>query len=454
MLEKVKEPMKDLKIYLLTIVLFVAGFLLSRNHNYILSGIVILLLAAFLYFYYFYKDGFNLLDMRAVFSLAWIGGMGLSCLKLSHLQKDWHSITWVCFYLAYITFILSYEYLGKWIGRNRVKAEKIVGEEMEPGPEKYEKGLTFCIRIVTVLSVAAFVLEAIVLRYIPVFSSKPEAYSEFHISGIHYFTVSCMLVFPLAVIYFALFRPGKKRKIIELSVESFLTLLIPVLIVSRSLLIMTVFMAGFCILTLFDRIKIGYLVLGGVVFVGLYVFITVSRNHGVDYLNSIYQMKNAVPIFISQPYIYIANNYDNFNVMVENIAQHSYGIRSLAPVFALTGLKFVLHIPSFPEYRTITELTTRTYLYDVYYDFGIAGIIGLSVLLGFISSRLKVIRGKSYNPIRYMELGLMTYLLLFSFFEPWFSNPTIWFYFCAMVAMHIAVRYLGKAATNSPKLKV
>lgn len=435
--------MKDLKIYLLTLILFAAGFLLSRNQLYLFSGIVILLLAAIQYFYYFQQSGSDLLDMRGVFSLAFIGGMGLSCMKLSQLQKEWHILTWICFFLGYICFILGYTYLGKWIRRRKFKSETVIGMRMTPELGPYEKGLAFCIRVVTVLSLTAFAFEAAVLRYIPVFSSRPEAYSEFHISGVHYFTVSCMFVVPLTVIYFALFRPKKKKKITELAISCIISILIPLLIVSRSLLITTVIMAGICAILLFKEIKIRYLLTGGILFLVLYVFITISRNHGVEYLNSIYQMKYPVPIFIAQPYIYIANNYDNFNEMVVNIAQHSLGFRSLAPLLALTGLKFVLNIPYFPEYRTITELTTRTYLYDAYYDFGLAGIIILSLLVGLLARKLKTALSNGCNPIRYIGAALMTYLLLFSFFEPWFSNPTMWFYGCAIIAMYLTVKWMA-----------
>ena len=37
----------------------------------------------------------------------------------------------------------------------------------------------------------------------------------------------------------------------------------------------------------------------------------------MTYLNGIFEMKNAAtPIFITQPYMYIANNYDNFDCLV------------------------------------------------------------------------------------------------------------------------------------------
>ena len=69
-----------------------------------------------------------------------------------------------------------------------------------------------------------------------------------------------------------------------------------------------------------------------VLFVGLlaaYIILTIARSHDVEYLNGIFEMKNSrTPIFVTQPYMYIANNYDNFDCMVRAMASgysHSFG---------------------------------------------------------------------------------------------------------------------------------
>ncbi|MEI3186790.1 MAG: hypothetical protein V8S27_01945 [Lachnospiraceae bacterium] len=48
----------------------------------------------------------------------------------------------------------------------------------------------------TVVSALAFASEAVVLGYVPflVRGVLPHAYSEFHLTGIHYITVSCVLI--------------------------------------------------------------------------------------------------------------------------------------------------------------------------------------------------------------------------------------------------------------------
>lgn len=167
-----------------------------------------------------------------------------------------------------------------------------------------------------------------------------------------------------------------------------------------------------------------------VLLIPFYVILSVARSHDVAYLNGIFEMKNAqMPIFISQPYIYIANNYENFDCLVEALPGHTFGIRMLFPVWALTGLKFVFpYLISFPLYVTKTELTTVTLFYDAYYDFGVIGVLLLACMVGaaaaFLVSRLHHMK----NPIGYLFYGQFAVYMMLSFFTTWFSNPTTWFY--------------------------
>ena len=152
-----------------------------------------------------------------------------------------------------------------------------------------------------------------------------------------------------------------------------------------------------------------------------------ARSHDIDYLNGIFEMKNSYPIYISQPYIYIANNYDNFNAMVEGIEKHSMGLKMLFPVLALSGLKFILaDFLSFPLFITKTELTTLTLVYDAYYDFGLFGLMIFSCALGALAAKLESIRVS--NPVFYLIYAQILLYFLLAFFTTWFSNPTTWFY--------------------------
>ena len=161
-----------------------------------------------------------------------------------------------------------------------------------------------------------------------------------------------------------------------------------------------------------------------------YVALTVLRSHSVEYLNGIFEMKNShMPIFITQPYMYIANNYDNFNCMAAELKHFSFGLKGLFPLWALTGLKFIFpSLADFPLFVTKEELTTVTLFYDAFYDFGVVGMIFFGGLLGGCCYLLGRFRRKLTCPAGHVIYAQIAMYMMLSFFTTWFSNPTTWFY--------------------------
>ena len=405
-----------------------AAFGLGKAGEYLFSGLVLILLAAAEYLFYYRRERY-LLQAQAVFSLSWTGGAGLSAMKLSKLAGPWENVTWLCFFLVYACFILGYELAGslRTARRKRRAPEKDGGQE-----EKSVQAarLLRCIYAVLAVSAACFILEAAVLREIPLFSDKPHAYSYFHLSGVHYFTVTSIFVLPLSVLYKSVRGSLSRREWVTLGLCCAAALMIPVLCVSRFQLMMAVFLSLCVAMTVFRDFKLRYLLLAAAALIPVYVGLTVARNHDVAYLNGIFEMKNQnTPIFITQPYMYVANNYDNFNCLVKELPSHTYGLRQLFPVIALTGLKFLKpELAAFPIYVTKEELTTVTLIYDAYYDFGLTGIAVFGLILGFACRKLADLQRNGRNPVTKLFYAQIAMYLVFSFFTTWFSNPTTWFW--------------------------
>ena len=428
----------NLVVYILVCVL---ACVLGKTGEYLFSGFVLIMLAAGEYIFYYRKHRY-LLQIEAVFSLFWTGGMGLSAMKLSRLAQDWEMVTWVCFCMVYVFFIIGYEWVGERIkcpGKHR-RVKK------SPGKEEMARRLLNSIYIILGVSVACFLLEAVMIREIPLFSDKPHAYSYFHISGVHYFTVSSILVLPLAVLYKRMKGKLVKREWIILGICCGAALAVPILCVSRFQLMLAVLLSVFVVVAAWPQIKLHYVILVILALVPAYVGLTVARNHDVAYLNSIFEMKNAnMPIFITQPYMYVANNYDNFNCLVRELPSHTLGLRQLFPVFALTGLKFLCPgLVNFPIYVTKTELTTVTLIYDAYYDFGILGVLLFGLILGAACRKLAVLQEKGKNPVAYLIYAQIAMYLVFSFFTTWFSNPTTWFWLGVTAIIYIYIGHSQK----------
>lgn len=414
------------------------AFLFSRLGAVYPAGIILMLEALFLYIVNFRRSG-NLVDLRGVFSLSWIGGEGIACLKLSRLSSSWETVTWICFFLAYLCFMIGYDSFAK----KGISSDEVFRQEKNA---VQARKIMVCIIFLGVVSAGCFVLEAAVLGFIPLFSPEPHAYSYFHISGVHYFTVSCILIPALSVLYVKLTDKWTPARMTVLAVGNVLAAAIPILCVSRFQLLFAVGFATVVYLMLYRHITWKMVVTAVVILIPVYVLLTVARRHDIPYLNGIFEMKySKMPIFITQPYMYVANNYENFNRMVCELPEFTLGIRMLFPVFALTGLKFVFPwVAAYPLYTTKEELTTLTMFYDAYYDFGILGVILLSLILGSVAVWLTRWTERKKNPVSYLFYGQFAIYLGLSFFTTWFSNPTTWFWLALTFAMYLMIGYEEK----------
>ena len=419
--------------YISYAVVYAIAVLAAKSHLDFAAAILLIAEALFLFVINFKKTG-SLVDLKGLFILSWIGGEGIACLKLSKLQSDWSNVTWVTFFLIYLCFQLGYDL---WLGKR--KSEEI--QEVKRDAISARR-ILICILGLMVVSIACFTLEAAVVGYIPLFNSAPHAYSHFHISGVHYFTISCILIPALTVLYTKVAEKVTGICLILLFLGNITAVAIPILCVSRFQLLFEVGFAAVTYLMLYKRITWKMIVGLFLVMIPVYVLLTVARRHDVAYLNGIFEMKNAkTPIFITQPYMYIANNYDNFNCLVRDLPSHTFGLRMLFPIWALTGLKFVApSLVSFPLFVTKTELTTLTLFYDAYYDFGIIGVGIFSMLLGAAAYVLMSEIKKVQNPVGYLFYAQFAAYLMLSFFTTWYSNPTTWFYLTMTTVVWVLCR--------------
>ena len=282
--------------------------------------------------------------------------------------------------------------------------------------------------------------EAAVLGFIPVLVlGVPHSYSAFHITGLHYVTVSCVLIPAMTVLYFEQggSRSGRKNGLIVLC--ALVSIAIPILCVSRFQLVFAVILAVFTFCASQKNVSPWLFVAAVVALIPCYVLLTVARSHDVTYLNGIFEMKNAAtPIFITQPYMYIANNYDNFDCLVRELPAYSMGLKGMFPLWALSGLKFIKPaLVDWPIYVNKEELTTVTLFYDAYYDFGIAGVFLFSSVLGAAAAWLSARTYPGRNPAWYLFYSQGALYFMLSFFTTWYSNPTTWFYFVVTGAFGI-----------------
>ena len=120
---------------------------LARLHY--ISGILLFAEAVYLYLHWV-RESQNVTELRALFTLAWVGGQGIACLRLSKLQTDWNYLTWISFFLVYIGFGIGYEWGRKYS----------LDEKKEPGKNDRQAGrLLLCIVSLALASVLSLIFQ-------------------------------------------------------------------------------------------------------------------------------------------------------------------------------------------------------------------------------------------------------------------------------------------------------
>ena len=454
---------------------YVMSFVLGEAGLSAPSGLCLIFAAAFLYLSE-YRRTRSTLNLRGLLALGLLGGEGVARFQLSRLSTDWTMETWLSFYLFYLIFDLSAQ-LADSAGAIRCARSGDVADRRAscsvvsaslPSTASVEvqdaganhgrtavgegagpdlRFFRFAILGLLAISWAAFFFEARRLGFVPLFTvDTPHAYSYFHVKGVHYFTTLAVLTPAVVMLYLSARRKNGLRPDVLALLGLLLPILLTILMVSRFQFMISVILAVFVALLSGRRYKLWQLLLLLVLMIAAYVFITIERAHSVEYLNGIFEMKDpSTPIFITQPYMYIANNYDNFNVMTRELTMHAHGLRMLYPFVTLSGLKFF--VPSlaqgFPLFVTKEELTTVTMLYDAWYDFGLAGLVLFALVLGLVTGVVARACRKDRNPFSVLLYAQLAFYYLVSFFTTWFSNPATWFYLGIS-----ALLYLGYACTT------
>ena len=99
-------------------VCYLTSFLLAQAGWDIPSGLMLIGAAMYVYWKDWRKTG-NLIHLRGLFFLGFVGGQGISCFKLSRLQTEWSVRTWLCFLTAALAFYGAFSFTegrspGRW----------------------------------------------------------------------------------------------------------------------------------------------------------------------------------------------------------------------------------------------------------------------------------------------------------------------------------------------------
>ena len=497
MLKKTKFRETEFIAILFSLIICVVSVMFS-NDRPILSGVALIGCGILLYGK-FALERKSFFDCGAIFSGIWFTSIGLACFRFNVNQRPWSIKTWLCLYLAYAMFLLGYTLRKdrvKRTGNRSKRIQKLLRIEKVSLSHKRLVNIAFVLPIVVL---ASFAFEVIVLGFIPLFSKQMDAYVRFHISGVHYLTVSCVLVFPFSFYVWKNCRLYKWQKIF-IVIANLASATIPFLIVSRQLFFLYVLLAMFAV-SLFGKFSEWKIILVALLSIVVgWGSLSHFRRQSSDYLFYVFdkpkssvnttvdndksaentdvgkntadatshtsndknekptseqpsssstgeteekkyvQHLNVLPMKLYQPYMYIAFNFDNFNYVVESQQQLTFGARTLFPFIALSGAKFIFpQLVQLPVYQLNKFYTTYPIVYTAYSDWGILGVALYMLLIGYISGICT--SKKTDNVIKGIFIGLVKYCLIFSFFTNFFANATIWFYFILLSTIYLYLNF-------------
>ena len=143
---------------------------------------------------------------------------------------------------------------------------------------------------------------------------------------------------------------------------------------------------------------------------------------------------------LTEPYMYIAMNLENFAHAVTKLKDYTYGYYTFNFVMSLSGLKHWIQKYAFlNDYPFLDSgYNTYTMFWDFYRDFGVLGLFLISFTLGFIITTLYYrLRTKpNLHTVSLYALGV--FVMLFSFF----INPIAQLHFFFNTCTIFGVTYL------------
>ena len=205
------------------VLVYFASYIASLADFHLLSGILLIGLAVYLFVHWSRQAG-TLVELRALFTLAWVGGQGVSCLQFSRFQTDWSYLTWIAFFLVYVGFSMGYDW-----GQKERKMERM-GLNKDGHQARKIGG---CIQALAMLSVLCFFIELKQVGFVPVLSGSAYSYSAFYVAGIHYGTFCCVLIPALSVLFIEACDAWNWRKLIFLLPANAVAIVIPYICGSR-----------------------------------------------------------------------------------------------------------------------------------------------------------------------------------------------------------------------------
>lgn len=457
-------------------ILIMLGAVLSEEHNFILS-ILLALYAVAVYFYIVLKTTeHNWLDIRAVFSLIWLGTIALAVLRFAGYQEPWATKTWMLLAAAYLLFNL-----GATIGV--LKSDKFFGRmsawwsskgKISRHFEMNEKRMFNVCVITSLIGLICFCISIKIKGFVPAFSTDVNAYVNFY-TKFHIFTVAATTVSGLCYYCMKKFSLPFWKKAVLLLCIFYNVFFFPVLVVSRGVFMVAALSLAVSVFYVHDK-KFLPLVICIAAIMLVYIGTSELRNYTGEQLSIMFEptevqldskdhkkgnknknknnkdnveiedeedeegSENTImlPPKLAFMYGYMTVSHDNFNEAVVNAKDYTYGARQLAPINVILRSEKLDEIVEDGEYYQVNPyLNTTNMLGSYYYDFhswGVLLVLIWAIVFGIIQGYYE----SSKDPFSLLALGNVMCPVALGFFSTWTDMFNFWLMWGTVLLLTVA----------------
>jgi oligosaccharide repeat unit polymerase len=144
--------------------------------------------------------------------------------------------------------------------------------------------------------------------------------------------------------------------------------------------------------------------------------------------------------FLTEPYMYVVMNLENFARSVNRLEHFTYGYFSFDSIVSTTGIeKWAGQYFGIDRYPfLVSGYNTYTAFWVFYRDFGVFGLVAIPLVLGlsvgFLYYRMRI----APTIARVTAYGVMVFVMFISFFL--FPIPFLWFEY-NLIALYLILRW-------------
>ena len=395
-----------------------------------------------------FKTNTDLFSPSRLFALVWSFSLLLVSLKLSGLQQDWNTYSWFVILVTllsvllgmFIVYVIKFNTPLKSITEIR---EKVLRFEVNP------KLLFKLIVILFIAYIVSYITIYLIEGFVPFFTAHPnETRTKWGFFGVGLLIHAVPTIVYLAVIYYVKIKGQVIRKFV-LAIIVLIANITYFLLLQRFDLIIFIVLSAVFLYYGTTKFKLKYALVIAAIFLLIIYGVSTLRasNLFLAYIYVMGKMKISKSLaFLTEPYMYVVMNVENFAHAVRNLSNFSYGYYTFDFILALSGLKHWLadysNINEFP-FLVSSDYNTYTMFFAYYRDFGLMGVFIIPTLIGAAASSIYYKMRTNPSLATISLYGIASFVILFSFFIPMLT----WLHFVFNIgAIYLSTKFIQRGA--------